>query len=100
VDVARLDAPLAADALADRALARWGSDITLNCQMLAGLVLWERHTLQPLAQELFGSKVALVRHYRTYSCRNVNNAAHVVAASMRPPTPWTLPTSFSPMVRR
>ena len=56
----------------DRSLATWGSDVTLTCQMLAGLALWERHTLQPLAREILGTEVSLVRHYGTYSCRNVN----------------------------
>lgn len=56
----------------DRSLVAWGNDVTLTCRMLAGIILWERHTLQPMAQELLGSPVARVRHYGTYSCRNVN----------------------------
>ncbi len=57
----------------DRSHLAWGSGITLTCPMLAGIALWERHTLQPAARELFGSEVARVQHFGTYSCRNVNN---------------------------
>ncbi len=57
----------------DQSLATWGKDVTLTCPMLAGVALWERHALQPLAQEMLGSRVAQVRHYGTYSCRNINN---------------------------
>ena len=64
-DVARLE----------RSLIFWGEGVTLRCPVLAGIALWERHTLQPAARELFGSEVARVRHYGTYSCRNVNNDA-------------------------
>ena len=63
-DVARLD----------RSLISWGEGVTLRCPMLAGIALWERHTLQPAARKLFGSEVTRVRHFGTYSCRNVNNA--------------------------
>ncbi len=58
-----------------RSYVSWGEGITLKCPMLAGIVLWEQYTLQPAARELFGSEVARVRHFGTYSCRNVNNAA-------------------------
>jgi len=64
-DVARLD----------RSAISWGGGITLRCQMLTGLAMWERHTLQPAAAELFGSQVVRIQHYGTYSCRNVNGAA-------------------------
>ncbi len=65
-DVARLD----------HSLVSWGRDVTLRCPMLAGIAMWERHTLQPAAEELLGSQVARIRHYGTYSCRNVNNAKY------------------------
>lgn len=57
----------------DQSIITWGQGITLKCQMLAGIAWWERHTLQPIAQELFGSPVQRVRHFGTYACRNVNN---------------------------
>ncbi len=65
-DVARLD----------RSLIAWGRGVTLKCPMLAGIAMWERHTLQPAATELLGSEVVRIQHFGTYSCRNVNNDAH------------------------
>lgn len=59
----------------DRSLLTWGSGITLKCPMLAGLAMWESHTLQPAAADLFDSEVTRVRHFGTYACRNVNNDA-------------------------
>ncbi len=56
-----------------QSLTEWGADVTLTCPMLAALALWERHTLQPAAKEIFGSPVARARHFGTYSCRNINN---------------------------
>ncbi len=60
----------------DQSLVDWGRDVTLRCPMLAGLAIWERHALQPAARELLGTSVVAVRHYGTYSCRNVNNAKY------------------------
>ncbi len=65
-DVARLD----------QSFTSWGGGVTLKCPMLAGIAMWERHTLQPAANKLFGSEVVGIRHFGTYSCRNVNNDTH------------------------
>ncbi len=54
----------------------WGGNVTLRCPMLAGLVMWELHVLQPEAERLLGTQVQRVEHYGTYSCRNINNAKH------------------------
>lgn len=51
----------------------YGGDITLSCAALVGLAVWEKHDLQPLAQELFDQEVVRIRHYGTYSCRNIAN---------------------------
>ena len=59
----------------DRSFISWGGGVTLRCPMLAGLVMWELHTLQPLAEETLGARVTRVNHFGTYACRNVNNAA-------------------------
>ncbi len=52
----------------------YGGDINLTCPALVALAIWERHTLQPLAQASFDQEIIRVRHFGTYACRNVNNA--------------------------
>lgn len=58
-----------------RSNVSWGGGVTLTCPALVALVHWERHVLQPLAQELFGEALVRVRHYGTYACRNINGRA-------------------------
>ncbi|MEL7490659.1 MAG: extensin family protein [Pseudomonadota bacterium] len=53
----------------------WGEGLSLTCPMAAALVMWERHDLQPAAQERFGKPVVLIENYGSYACRNINNAA-------------------------
>src|SRR5262249_8691809 len=43
---------------------------TVNCAMVAGLHAWVEKTLQPAAQEAFGSPVARLRNASGYACRN------------------------------
>lgn len=49
------------------------SQVTASCGMVAGLSVWEREVLQPLAQRHFGQGVREVRHWGTYACRNRNS---------------------------
>ncbi len=51
----------------------WGGEIALKCPALVGLAIWERHNLQPISQQIFGQKIVRIRHFGTYSCRNINN---------------------------
>jgi hypothetical protein len=44
----------------------------LTCEMAVALALWLQHEVQPLAMELFGQRVTLVRSYGSYACRNVS----------------------------
>ncbi len=44
---------------------------TVSCEVAAGIAMWLAHEVQPLAQEIFGSRVTSVQHMGTYSCRNV-----------------------------
>jgi hypothetical protein len=44
---------------------------TVSCEVAAGIAMWIAHDVQPLAQEIFGSRVTSVQHMGTYSCRNV-----------------------------
>ena len=43
----------------------------LSCESAAAIALWVAHDVQPLAQEMFGQRVASLRQMGTYSCRNV-----------------------------
>ena len=43
----------------------------LTCEATAALALWIRHEVQPAAISAFGSPVAKIDHFGTYSCRNV-----------------------------
>lgn len=43
----------------------------LSCQAAAALSLWMVHEVQPLAQSIFGQRVASLQHMGTYSCRNI-----------------------------
>ena len=55
-----------------RSNVSWGGNVTLTCPALVALARWERHDLQPLAREIFGTELVRIRHYGTYACRNVN----------------------------
>lgn len=51
-----------------------GVDISvepLTCEMAASLALWIEYGLQPLAQEMLGTKVKSIRDMGTYDCRNI-----------------------------
>ena len=43
----------------------------LTCETAAALALWMEHEVQPLAQRMFGSRVAWMQDMGTYSCRNI-----------------------------
>jgi hypothetical protein len=54
-----------------RTTADIGSAFPLSCRAAVSLALWERHALQPAAEAHFGSTVARIEHFGSYSCRNV-----------------------------
>tara|TARA_R110002110_G_scaffold4877_5_gene24681 strand:- start:7474 stop:8205 length:732 start_codon:yes stop_codon:yes gene_type:complete len=56
----------------DRSAISYGGGVRLTCPAAAALLMWERHTVIPAARKL-GSEVVRIRHYGTYSCRNVNH---------------------------
>lgn len=43
----------------------------LTCRSAVSLALWERHVLQPTAQQFFGVPIVEIEHFGSYSCRNV-----------------------------
>ena len=54
----------------------YGGDVLMRCGALVPLLLWQRHAVEPMAQQVFGQHVAAIRNYGTYSCRNVNHARY------------------------
>jgi hypothetical protein len=50
--------------------ARIGAE-KLTCEMAAALSLWIEHDVQPLAQSMFGARVASIGNMGIYDCRNI-----------------------------
>jgi hypothetical protein len=46
-------------------------DLGTSCPVAAALALWEWHVVQPAALEHFGSQVATIDHFGSYSCRRM-----------------------------
>lgn len=42
---------------------------TMRCPVAVGLVLWQRHTLEPLARDMVGADLTRISHIGTYNCR-------------------------------
>ena len=47
------------------------ADLGTSCPVAAGLALWDWHVVQPAALEHFGTKVASIDHFGSYSCRRL-----------------------------
>ncbi|HWT11990.1 MAG TPA: extensin family protein [Allosphingosinicella sp.] len=47
------------------------ADLGTNCAVAAALALWEWHVVQPAALRHFGSEVATIEHFGSYSCRRL-----------------------------
>lgn len=48
-----------------------GEPFSLSCPAAISLALWERHVLQPSAQQEFGANVARLEHFGSYACRPI-----------------------------
>lgn len=57
-----------------RAPVDHGGPLRMTCGLAAALLIWERQVVAPQAEHILGSPVTRIRHYGTYSCRNVNHA--------------------------
>lgn len=57
----------------DRSLAHVDKAVPMNCQMVAATDYWLENVVQPAAIASFGSRVAEVKTYGTYSCRRILN---------------------------
>lgn len=51
-----------------------GSPAT-TCAVAAGTELWLRRSVRPAARDLFGSELARIEHYGSYSCRRLYGAS-------------------------
>lgn len=60
----------------DRTSAQVGEAFSLTCRAAVSLAMWERHVLQPAAQQWFDTHVERLEHYGSYSCRNVYGRAN------------------------
>lgn len=52
----------------------YNATVTATCPVLAGLVLFERHVVEPAALAHFSARPTLIRHYGTYACRAVRTS--------------------------
>nr|WP_295372535.1 extensin family protein [uncultured Sphingosinicella sp.] len=46
-------------------------DVGTTCPVAAALALWEWHVVQPAAVRHFGTQVAAIEHFGSYSCRRM-----------------------------
>jgi hypothetical protein len=49
------------------------SSFLASCPLAVAYAMFEHHTLQPVAQSVYGQKVARVDHLGSFACRNVYN---------------------------
>lgn len=71
------DCPLENTLRVQASEVRFSSSFVATCPLAAALALFERHALQPAAQEVFGQPVALLEHVGSFACRTI-------ASSRRP----------------
>jgi hypothetical protein len=60
-----IDTPVVASGLA----AALATPATMSCALADRLLHFDQEALQPLAQQMFGQKIVLLRHYGAFSCR-------------------------------
>lgn len=65
------DCPLHDALRVDSATPRLSSSFLASCPLALGYAMWERHALQPQAQQHFGAPAAAVSHLGSYACRSV-----------------------------
>jgi len=49
----------------------------LTCPTAAGLAMWLTHVVQPAARMHLGQSVASIRHFGSYSCRNIAGSKYL-----------------------
>ncbi|MDP3460362.1 MAG: extensin family protein [Hyphomonas sp.] len=55
----------------DRSLTPYSATLSMTCWQTASLYMWERHVARPAAVEIFGSPIARIETYGSFSCRNI-----------------------------
>lgn len=55
----------------DRSLTPYSATLSMTCWQTASLYMWERHVARPAATEIFGSPIARIETYGSFSCRNI-----------------------------
>ncbi|WP_251977285.1 extensin-like domain-containing protein [Salinicola avicenniae] len=54
-----------------RTQVAFNASFVASCPLALAWTLYETHGLQPLAEQTFGQRVARVRHYGSFACRNI-----------------------------
>jgi hypothetical protein len=55
----------------DRSLTPHSATLSMTCWQTASLYMWELHVARPAATEIFGSPIARIETYGSFSCRNI-----------------------------
>lgn len=75
--VAQKDSPADANCPLQNVVRVQGSDVKLSssflasCPLAVAFALFERHELQPAAQQIYGQKVTQIDHLGSFACRNM-----------------------------
>lgn len=49
-------------------------DLDTRCDMALRLLMWEAHSVQPAAQDIFGQPATRLTHFGSYSCRSMRTS--------------------------
>ena len=55
----------------DRSLTPYSATLSMTCWQTASLYMWERQVARRAATEIFGSPIARIETYGSFSCRNI-----------------------------
>lgn len=56
-----------------RSQSTYNSPFTVTCPLAVAWVMFERHQLQPLAEQHMGSAITRIDHFGSFACRNIYN---------------------------
>lgn len=54
----------------------FNTSFVASCPLAVAWVLFERHRLQPAAEDYFGERVTAIQHYGSFACRNIYHREH------------------------